>query len=153
LQQLGLAMHNYHDAHGHFPTNAIYSKNSKPLLSWRVALLPYLGHNDLYKQFKLDESWDSEHNKQLIEKMPDVFRSPRMRLKQAGMTTYLAPLGEHLLFTGTDKKIKIADITDGTSNTIMLVDTADDQAVVWTRPEDLKVDANAPLKGLVGHYA
>jgi hypothetical protein len=152
LKQLGIAMHQYHNAHGSFPANALYSKDGKPLLSWRIALLPYLGHDNLYKQFKLDEPWDSEHNKKLVEQMPEVFRSPRLKRKEAGMTTYLAPLGESLIFTGTDKKIKISDIEDGTSNTILLVDAADDQAVVWTKPEDLKVDPNAPLKGLVGHY-
>jgi hypothetical protein len=152
LQRLGIAMHEYHNAHGSFPTNAIYSKDGKPLLSWRVAVLPYLGHDNLFKQFRHDEPWDSEHNKKLIEQMPDVFRSPRMKVKQAGMTTYLVPLGNGLIFTGTDKKIKITDIEDGTSNTLMLVDADDEHAVVWTKPDDLKVDPNAPLKGLVGHY-
>jgi hypothetical protein len=152
LHLLALGMHNYHSAYNAFPAHAIYSKDGKPLLSWRVALLPYLEQDNLYKQFKLDEPWDSEHNKKLIEKMPDVFRSSRMKVKKAGMTTFLAPVGEGLMFTGTAQGSKIADITDGTSNTIMLVDAADEQAVVWTKPDDLKVDPNAPFKGLLGHY-
>jgi hypothetical protein len=152
LYQLGLAMHNYHDALGELPSHAIYSKDGKPLLSWRVAVLPYLDQEKLYKEFRLDEPWDSEHNKKLIDKMPEVFRSPRMKVKKAEMTTYLVPIGDGLIFTGTDQKIKILNIEDGTSNTIMLVDAADEQAVVWTRPDDLKVDANAPFKGLIGHY-
>jgi hypothetical protein len=81
-----------------------------------------------------------------------VFRSPCIKLKQDGMTTYLAPLGESLIFTGTDKKIKITDISDGVSNTIILVDADDEHATVWTKPDDLRVDPIAPLKGLVGHY-
>ncbi|HVS35105.1 MAG TPA: DUF1559 domain-containing protein, partial [Gemmataceae bacterium] len=76
LKQLGLAVHNYHDANGAFPKPAIYDKDGKPLLSWRVMLLPYLEQNELYQQFHLDEPWDSDHNKKLLEKMPKVFAPP-----------------------------------------------------------------------------
>src|SRR5262249_52547325 len=41
LKQIALAFHNYHDAFGAFPANAIYGKDGKPLLSWRVAILPF----------------------------------------------------------------------------------------------------------------
>ena len=72
LRQLMLALHNYHDAHGHFPTD-IRDKDGKPLLSWRVHILPYIEQENLYRQFKLDEPWDSEHNKKLVKSMPKVF--------------------------------------------------------------------------------
>lgn len=155
LKHLAAALHHYASASANnaFPTNAIYSKDGRPLLSWRVALLPFLGEQKLFTEFRLDEPWDSDHNKKLIGKMPEVFRNPRMRQKQPGMTTYLAPVGERLIFTGTDRKVRMPhDIPDGTSNTIGLVDAADGRAVVWTRPEDLRVDPNAPIKGLIGHY-
>jgi len=149
LKQIGLAMHNFHDANRHFPMVANFDKAEKPLLSWRVHLLPYLDQLELYKQFHLDEPWDSEHNKKLIEKMPATYRSIKNKeLLQAGKTTYLAPVGEHLMFTGTPKTISFRDITDGTSNTIMLVDGDDDHAVIWTKPDDLKVDPKNPKAGL-----
>ncbi len=75
LAEIGKAMHQYLKVHERFPAAAIFSKDGKPLLSWRVALLPYLGHEELYKQFKLDEPWDSEHNKKLLDKMPRVYSS------------------------------------------------------------------------------
>src|SRR5262249_33795420 len=53
LKQIGLAMHNYHDANKALPAHAIYSKDGKPLLSWRVAILPYIDQDALYKKFKL----------------------------------------------------------------------------------------------------
>ena len=94
LKQIALAMHNYHDVHTHFPPQAIRSKEGKPLLSWRVAILPYLEAGNLYEQFHLDEPWDSEHNKALIAKMPATYASPALSeaLKAKGMTTYIAPL-------------------------------------------------------------
>src|SRR5262245_39481877 len=64
LKEIGLALHNYHAAHNHFPPAAICDKDGQPLLSWRVAILPYIEQANLYRQFKLDEPWDSEHNKQ-----------------------------------------------------------------------------------------
>jgi hypothetical protein len=152
LQELALALHGYHSKHGHFPPNAVRSRDDKPLLSWRVALLPHLGQDDLYKQFKLDEPWDSEHNKKLIEKMPAVFRSPKRKGQQPGFTTYLAPIGDDFVFTGKDKGTAMKDIGDGTSNTIFLVDASDERAVIWTKPDDLVIDAKEPLKSLIGHY-
>jgi hypothetical protein len=72
LKQIGLALHNYHDVYKSFPPAAIYSKDGKPLLSWRVAMLPYLhtSQGNLLKKFRLDEPWDSEHNRALIARMP-----------------------------------------------------------------------------------
>src|SRR5204863_5336030 len=77
LKQLVLAMHNYNDAYRGLPAHAIYSKDGKtPLLSWRVAILPFIEADHLYKQFKLDEPWDSGHNKALIPQMPKVYLDP-----------------------------------------------------------------------------
>src|SRR5260370_4929892 len=66
LKQIGLALHNYNDAYARLPAVANFDKQGKPLLSWRVHLLPFIEQEDLYKEFHLDEPWDSEHNKQLI---------------------------------------------------------------------------------------
>lgn len=149
LKQIGLAVHNYHDVYKHFPTIANFDKADKPLLSWRVHLLPFLDQVELYKQFHLDEPWDSEHNKNLIAKMPDVYRSSKNKeLMQAGKTTYLAPVGEHMMFTGTPKTLTFRDVTDGTSNTILLVDADDDHAVIWTKPDDFKPEPKNPKAGL-----
>jgi hypothetical protein len=149
LKQIGLAMHNYHDTHRHFPTVANFDKAEKPLLSWRVHMLPYLDQVELYKQFHLDEPWDSEHNKKLIEKMPAPYHSTKNKeLLKEGKTTYLGPVGEHMLFSGTTKTVGVQNIIDGTSNTIMLLDVDDDHAVIWTKPDDLKVEAKDPKVGL-----
>jgi hypothetical protein len=149
LKQIALAMHNYHDAYRGFPTVANFDKAGKPLLSWRVHLLPFLDQVKLYKEFHLDEPWDSEHNKTLIAKMPAVYQSLKNKeLLQAGKTGYLVPVGENFIFTGTNKAIGIRDIIDGTSNTILTVDVDDDHAVVWTKPDDFKPDPQKPQAGL-----
>jgi hypothetical protein len=151
LKQLALALHNYHDANGSFPPTGNLDKNGKPLLSWRVHILPYVDQDQLYKQFKLDEPWDSEHNKALIAKMPKVFASPAQQVGD-GKTTYLAPMAKDTVIVSGEKGAKLADVTDGTSNTIMIVETNDDSAVTWTKPDDLDVKAPEVLKKMMGHY-
>lgn len=152
LKQIGLAMHNYHSAHNAFPPAFSTNKEGKPLLSWRVLILPYLEAKPLYDQFHLDEPWDSEHNKALISKMPEVFTCPSgmKTLAGEGKTSYLTPCGPHTVFPGA-AGIKLQQITDGTSNTILVVDAADAQAVVWTQPDDWEI-ANLKPQQLFGHH-
>jgi prepilin-type processing-associated H-X9-DG protein len=144
LKQLGLAMHNYHATTGSFPPAAVFDKDGKALLSWRVLLLPYLEQQNLAKEFHLDEAWDSERNKKLLSRMPKVF-DVDLDDKKAGETVYTALVGKGTVFDGK-KGIRVTDITDGTSNTIMLVESA--HTVPWTKPEDLEYDADKPLPKL-----
>jgi hypothetical protein len=152
LRQIGLALFNYHDTYGKFPAIANFDKAGKPLLSWRVHILPFMEHQDLYQEFHLDEPWDSEHNKKLIPRMPGSFRCPSSKTKDPGRTTYLAPVGKNTMFTGDSKQLRVSDVTDGLSNTIFIVDAADDNARIWTKPEDLNYDPEKPLAGLTGHH-
>jgi hypothetical protein len=122
------------------PTNQL-SKDKKPLLSWRVQLLPYIEHNALYTQFKLDEPWDSENNKKLIDRMPDVYAPVRGKADK-GMTFYQAFGGSN----GWMKPgAKIPDaFPDGTSNTFFAAEAA--KPVVWTKPDDLEFDGKTVPK-------
>jgi RNA polymerase sigma factor (sigma-70 family) len=94
LKRIGLALVNYQSAEGHFPPAAITGKDGKPLLSWRVAILPYLDDYDgrtregLLKAFRLDEPWDSPHNKKLLAQMPAVFASPAAGRPEPFTTAY-----------------------------------------------------------------
>jgi hypothetical protein len=153
LKQLGLAMHNFHDVYKSFPPHASYSKKEKPLLSWRVYVLPFIEGEKLFKEFHLDEPWDSDHNKKLIAKMPKVFTDSSGQVKKAGMTRYLAPILAKGIFDGKPEGNPIRTITDGTSNTIMLLEAAPEKAVVWTKPDDLPVDEKDPAKGLMAKDA
>jgi len=148
LKQIGLAMHNYHDTNGNLPPAAIY-RDGKPLLSWRVAILPFLDQQALYDKFKLDEPWDSEHNKKLLAEMPDIFAPVVAKTKEKGMTFYQVFTGAGTAFEGTDG-LKITDFTDGTSNTILAIEGG--EAVPWTKPADLPYDADKPLPKLGGEY-
>ena len=144
LKQIGLAMHNYHDVHGSFPPAAIVDKKGKKLLSWRVAILPYIEQDNLYRQFKLDEPWDSEHNKPLSMVSIKTYMDPRAELKP-GETNYRLFVGGGSPFDWLQGR-KFSNITDGTSNTIMAVSAGD--PVPWAKPDDFEFDPAKPLPDL-----
>ena len=156
LKQIGLAWHSYHDTMGAFPSNT-YTKDGKPLLSWRVQILPYIEQNALYNQFKLDEPWDSPHNKPLGETLVKVFMvpgRPAPALNETYFRTFILPKdakpadGRPLLTEGDLRGPKIASVTDGLSNTFMVVEAG--EAVPWTKPDDLPYDGVLPLPTLGG---
>jgi hypothetical protein len=144
IKQIGLAMHSYHDTYRKLPAQAIYDDNGKPLLSWRVHILPFIGEAQLYERFKLDEPWDSPHNIELSKVVVEVYQNPNL---PGNKTTYLAPTGQGMFMEG-DKQRSFRDIRDGLSNTIMLVEANPDQAVIWSKPDDLPVDVDNPLQHL-----
>jgi hypothetical protein len=144
LKQIGLAIHEFHEANGRLPTD-ILDKNGKPLLSWRVEILPYLEQNNLYKQFKLDEPWDGPNNKKWSQVLVKTFMAPNVPPParfEWGMTSYRGIAGPGAAFE-TGKKLRLTDFTDGTSNTIVAIETND--WVPWAKPEDYPFDPNKPL--------
>lgn len=145
LKQIGLAMQAYFDQYQTYPGPAVYGKDGKPLLSWRVALLPYLNHGDLYEQFRLDEPWDSAHNKKLLAKMPTVYRGPGD--KDDAATPFQVFVGKGTMFEGP-KGLGYRDIPDGISYTIAVVEAA--TIVPWTKPEDLPYSAIGRIPELGG---
>lgn len=169
LQEVADALERYRRDHGHYPTPAI-SQDGKPLLSWRVAILPYLrkrgdGYSDdygfgepeeegtyadLYERFHLDEPWDSTHNRALLSQLPGPYRPVRFPYyhwhnRKTGVMlvvgdTALTPPTGH----ATPKAAK-----DGPGMTILAVqrDHPED-AVYWSKPADLTWKKNGDLPRL-----
>jgi hypothetical protein len=145
LKQVTLAMHNYAgDNGGRLPPAAVYSKDGRPLLSWRVLLLPYIECETLYREFHLDEPWDSPHNLRLLPRMPKTYYPPAGPIDGQPTRTHLQIfVGKGTAFERTDGVDFVNDFLDGSSNTILVVEAA--QAVRWTKPEDLHYDPDRPL--------
>ena len=137
LKQIGLAMHNYHDRYGCFPAAATFDDRGRPLLSWRVTILPFMEENALYREFRMNEPWYSPHNRTLLGKMPAAFacRLNKARKGWAEMSTYQVIIGPQTIFTGGPAGVRRADVTDGTANTILVLETND--LAPWTAPHDV----------------
>jgi hypothetical protein len=150
LKQIGLAMHIYHDNYARFPPAALRGPDGRPLLSWRVALLPFLEQQHLYNQFRLDEPWDSPNNRRLLQQMPRVYAIPGdAKSMQAGLTCYQVFAGPNTAFD-SPRGNSSAQITDGLSATIFVAEAA--RPVEWTKPDDLPFQPNGPLPALGGHF-
>jgi hypothetical protein len=144
LKQILLAVHNYMDQEGSLPMFANIGSDGQPKLSWRVALLPYLGEEKLYNQFDRDQPWDSPHNKSLLSAMPAIYAGPGESPRE-GITRYRGFQGKGAAFDGV-KSIRIADLTDGMSYTAMVAIARD--AVPWTKPDELLFADKSPLPQL-----
>jgi hypothetical protein len=160
LRQIVLAFHNFNDTYAGMPAAAIVDKAGKPLLSWRVAILPFIEQQNLYKQFKLDEPWDSKHNKKLLARMPKIYAPTIVDKPAKADSTY------YQVFTGPDtpfnpKAIRgnppvslgariPASFPDGTSNTFLVAEGG--EAIPWTKPVDLVYDAKKPVPKVGGLF-
>jgi hypothetical protein len=147
LKQIALGLHNYHDVYKTFPAAVQLGPKNTPR-SWRVTILPFVEQTALWERYRCDEPWDSENNKRILATMPDTFRCP---LDKRGSTnaSYFVLTGRDTAFPG-NRNARIAEILDGTSNTLMVVESK--QETPWTKPEDIPFDAEQPLPKLGGWH-
>jgi RNA polymerase sigma factor (sigma-70 family) len=149
LMELGLAMQNFAQDRGRYPAAAI-RKDGKPLLSWRVALLPFLDEKALHDKFHLDEPWDSPHNKALLDEMPAIYAPVTGKKEESKHSTYYQVFAGPGALFGGDEGSRRKDIKDGAGLTIMIVEAA--KPVPWTKPDDLSFDKEKPLPELGGLF-
>lgn len=147
LQQIAAAMKKYHDEHGNYPPAYVTDANGKPMHSWRVLLLPYLGHQSLFNQYNMNLPWDSPQNSLLKRQIPDIYSCPAdPGAKANGETSFLVIVGPATMFPGS-KSTNRLDLVDGHGTTIMLVETTN-SPVAWLEPKDLEAaDLTYELNG------
>lgn len=143
-------MQGYHDQHGRLPPAVVYGENGKPLLSWRVLLLPFLEQKDLYGRFKLDEPWNGPHNRELLAEMPHVYRPyDGSAPPEPNTTFYQVFVGKGTAFEERPV-MRLIDLPGGTSNTFLIVEAG--RAVPWTKPEDISYAEDQPVPKLGGMF-
>lgn len=133
---LELALWNYQRDHGRFPPPYVVDDQGRPLYSWRVLLLPYLDQEDLYNAFRLDEPWDSPHNRSLVPRY-EVFSSPQ-RPKEKNVAHYLAVVDESTIWD-PDTPTSLSDVTDPPEETIALIEVWS-ESIHWSEPRDLSLE-------------
>jgi hypothetical protein len=140
-KQIVLAMQNYHDVFGCFPPQVVADENGNPLYSGRVLLLPYMEQQALYQQFDLAQPWDSARNLPVSQTNIPTFMDPSSPTSTPGKTDFLFVTGKGTVFEA-GKKITMRDLTDGTSNTMVVVEVKN-SGVGWAEPRDL--DLSQPV--------
>jgi hypothetical protein len=156
MRSICIQILNHHSALKLLPPAGGIEKNEnfKGSFSWRVHILPFLGDEEaeLYRRFKLNEDWDSEHNRQFITKMPAVFLMPNSTLAVGdGRSNFCVPTGADTMWP-MDKIINFDDITDGVASTISVLEVRDGLAQIWTKPEPFVVDPQRLDEQLGGHF-
>jgi hypothetical protein len=137
LKMLIVALHNYHDVHGHFPPPYVAGPDGKPMHSWRVLILPYIEEQALFQAYNMNEPWNGPGNSKLAARMPRLFRCPSDQEMPPGMTSYffIAGPGRSMDETG---KLPLRDVADGTANTLAVIESSSAR-VNWLEPRDLTV--------------
>jgi len=138
LRQIGLALHNYYDVHQAFPPAVVTDQAGNPLYSGRVLLLPYLEHGDVYNRFHKDKAWDSPENMSVSQTVIDTFLDPANTGGSAYRSDYVFVTGPATILEG-GKKVTFAEITDGTSNTVLAIETTQGPSS-WAQPSEWNID-------------
>ncbi|PQO31756.1 DUF1559 domain-containing protein [Blastopirellula marina] len=135
MKRLLLALHNYHDTHGKFPPAYTKDENGQPLTSWRVLVLPQLGHQDIYNQYDQSKPWDSPENLALSKSTPDALVNPLIKNSTGGLTPFVAVVGPNTVLS-TEKSHRFIDLRDGLANTAIFIEDLN-HPVIWSQPTDL----------------
>ena len=135
LQQIAQALQQYHKVYGTFPPAVVSDAAGSPMLSWRVMILPYLGVQAarLYDEYKLDEPFDSPHNRTLSHRMPGVYACPADSGAAPNETSYLALVGPQTAFD--QQPVRLAQITDDRTTTLLIIESSS-SSVDWLQPID-----------------
>ncbi|MDA1249874.1 MAG: DUF1559 domain-containing protein [Planctomycetota bacterium] len=133
LKQIGLALHNYHSDYGSFPPAFTVDANGQPLHSWRTLILPYLDQQALYKFIDLSKPWNDPANATALREILTAYACQSTTMKDE-YTTYQALVGPECAFSVAPKQFR--NFKDGTSNTVMVVETPSEMAVHWMDPRD-----------------
>lgn len=135
LKQIALAMHNYHEMYKALPPAYTVDEEGNKLHSWRTLILPFIEQDALYQQVDLTTAWDSPKNRHLSQVMIPVYCCPSEDAANPARTDYMAIVGPGTVFEGPNQ-ISLADVTDGLSNTMLVVEVAG-SSTNWMEPKDL----------------
>lgn len=158
LRVIGEAMRQYHAAYGCFPPAFRADKMGRPMHSWRVLILPYVDDADavaVYTQYRFDEPWSSQHNRQVTVKAPAVFRCPADQSENAAKADYVMITGALGFSTGADSLCD-EELLAIASERIAVAEAAH-LDIHWAEPRDLRIEemslqVNAPEVPAIGSY-
>ena len=147
LRQNSLALLNFASAFGNLPPSVLTHESGKKY-SWRIAILPFVGRNDIYDRYDFTQEWNSPHNLEVTSEMPDFFRSDTDD-KDSTNASFFMLVGPGGAFD-QNESTSFMDFRDGTSNTMTIIEAKRD--VHWAKPEDIMIDPEQPLPKFGGFH-
>lgn len=134
LKQIGLALHDYHDKYEEFPPAYTVDEHGKPLHSWRTLILPFIDQQKLYESIDLSKPWNDPVNAEAFNAVVPVYQCPSVK-SEPGMTNYLAITGDNTCLRPA-RSLNMREMTDGTSNTLAVVEVPAKHTLHWMAPQD-----------------
>ena len=134
LKYIALALHNYHDTYNSFPPAYTVDENGNPLHSWRTLILPFFDQRPLYETIDLSKPWNDPVNAEAYKTVVHGYLCPSTAV-EATHTTYLAVVTPDSVIRPS-QSCKIKEVTDGTAETLMIVEVPPEKAVHWMAPVD-----------------
>lgn len=135
------ALISYEKANRRYPATRSADKSNEIQLSWRVEILPYIGHQQLYDRFDKTKPWDSDANLPLLKEMPEQFRVDG-DASNSTTTRVCLFLHPRMVFDGSSNEINVNmnRIRDVLQTIVIGGVVGKDKAVPWTKPVDFEVD-------------
>jgi prepilin-type N-terminal cleavage/methylation domain-containing protein/prepilin-type processing-associated H-X9-DG protein len=150
LKQIGLALHNYHDTYSQLPPSQRPPLPGSVRHRWTTYLLPFFEQENLRGLYDLHYSWGSPVNREVVATRLKIFTCPatpnpdRLDSQSEGDWNGIAAAGDYAAITHVDLRLyyagyvdtygpgmmpknsnpRLADVTDGLSNTIMVTESA-----------------------------
>jgi hypothetical protein len=138
LQMIAMALECYHEVNGCYPPQFLTNKQGQPAHSWRVLVLPYLSHENLYRRYRFDEPWDGPHNRLLAMEMPEEYRSPFLD-SESTITQYVGISGSDTAWRGAIPLSRKGLRSTGNDAIIWLVEAANSD-IHWMEPRDIPIE-------------
>lgn len=143
LRQIAEALSNYEAEYHTYPPVSVADDNGRPMHSWRVLILPYLGEKALYDKYDFNEPWDGPANRKLLARRPSVFACPGdvAALRNGETTGYLAVVGKNAAWQ-KERSLGLDEL-GSPSDTVMLIESIG-SGIPWTSPRDFDLDTFTP---------
>ena len=138
-KQIVLALHNYHSAYGSLPPAYTTDEQGRPLHSWRALILPFMEQQALHSQIDFSKPWNDPVNRPIADTVVPAYLCPSTTIDSTS-TSYVAVVHPSGMMSGPDP-VSFPEVTDGISNTVLVVEADSSMAVPWMSPQDIDLNA------------
>jgi len=154
MSYISFALAAYHEDHGAYPPAFLADEKGTPIHSWRVLLLPYLDHKELYEKYRFDEPWNGPRNRRLAGELGTYqqtfsssvrgkeipfFTCPGQHdVENSTFTNYVAIVGPGTAWPNPNEPLSNKNI-DPQSSALRFIEIHNSD-IHWMEPRDITLD-------------